>query len=310
MAKLDQLMTFIEIVTANGFTAAARRTDTPRSTVSLHVQTLESELGVRLFKRSTRSVILTEDGKRLFENVSGPLVQLHRAIDGVRSDREELKGLIRLTAPSDMPTQGVATAIAGFSRLHPSVRFEIVLTNRTLNLVDENIDIAIGVGSGRSQEAVERHLLDVEWSFVANRTWLAANPVSSLSDIDAFVGPASPLRSYLEKVVLGGKALPRSTICVDDHRLAMDLVREGCGVALLPRDLCVGSLDEGSLVSLLEDEIVAASPLKLVFPTRSDITARVRAFSEHLALAFKKRQAGSAHGRASAQSRKAEGIGQ
>lgn len=292
MAKLDQLMTFIEVVTADGFSAAARRTDTPRSTVSLHVQSLEAELGVRLFRRSTRSVILTEDGKRLFESVSGPLDELHQAIDDVRSDREDLKGLIRLTAPSDMPTRGVASAIAKFSQLHPSVRFETVLTNRTLNLVDENIDIAIGVGAGRSQEAVERHLLDVEWSFVASSQWLAANSVTSLADVHAFVGPGPQLRSYLEEVVLGGRSLPRSAICVDDHRITLDLVREGCGVALLPTDLCTDLLKEGILTSILEGDIVATSPLKLVFPTRSDITARVRAFSDHLVSVFRKRPDG------------------
>jgi DNA-binding transcriptional LysR family regulator len=286
MPKLDQLMTFIEVVTSGGFTAAGRRTNMPRSTVSLHIQSLEAELGVKLFKRSTRSVVLTDDGRRLFESVSSPLEQLHRAIDGVRSDREALKGLIRLTAPSDMPTRSLAEAMADFSRLHPSIRFETVLTNNSLNLVEQNIDIAIGIGAGRSQEAVERHVVDIEWSFVADAGWLEKNPVSSLSAIKDFVAPVPQLRCYLEEVVLGGKALPSGAICVDDHRIALDLVRQGCGVALLPKDLCNSLLDEGTLLAVFTDEIVATSPLKLVFPSRSDITNRVRAFSDHIIMAF------------------------
>ena len=64
--KLDLIQTFVEVVRAGGFTAAARHTQMPRSTVSLQVKMLEEALGVRLLKRSTRSLALTDEGQRLY----------------------------------------------------------------------------------------------------------------------------------------------------------------------------------------------------------------------------------------------------
>jgi DNA-binding transcriptional LysR family regulator len=69
---LNAVRTFIEVVRAGGFSAAARRLGMPRSTVSLHVRTLEENLGLRLFKRSTRAVVLTEEGRRLFDGADTP----------------------------------------------------------------------------------------------------------------------------------------------------------------------------------------------------------------------------------------------
>lgn len=280
-------MTFLEVVEANGFSAAARRTGMPRSTVSLHVQRLEEELGIRLLKRSTRSVSLTEDGQRLVETASGPIEDLFEALHEVRSEPGVLKGLIRITMPSDLPTPAVASAITSFSRNHPEVRFETIQTNRTLNLVEENIDIAIGIGAGRSQDAVERHVGDIAWSFVAAPSWLKEHQHEDLLDLEWLVSPAAPLREFLEMHVLGGKKLPPPSIVVDDHRMAFDLVIEGFGAALLPTDLCRQAVEEGNLEFFLQDTVVAMTPFKLVFPTRSDITERVRAFAEHLATEFR-----------------------
>ena len=280
--KLDQLMTFMEVVTAGGFTAAARRCDMPRSTVSLHVQSLEAELGVRLFKRSTRSVTLTDEGRQLFEAASEPLDDLSGALDAVRTEPGTLKGLIRLTGPSDLPTPALARAVASFRDLHPDVRFDTVLTNRTLNLVEENIDIAVGVGTGRSQNAVERHVGDVAWCFLAPAGWAPADDPSRVSDIRCFISPRKPLQSYLEASVLGGVRLPDGDLSVDDHRMALDLVANGAGVALLPEVLCAPLIAMGAARPVLREAIRGTTPLKIVFPTRSDMTARVRAFSNHL----------------------------
>jgi len=170
--KLDLIQTFVEVVRAGGFTAAARHTQMPRSTVSLQVKMLEEALGVRLLKRSTRSLALTDEGQRLYAKASGAVDDLVQVFDDVQARDDTLSGLIRLTIPADFPTSLLASAITSFSEAHPAVRFQILSTNAVLDLVQDNIDIAIRVGASPAQTAIERRLLDIEWGFMrAHRGW-------------------------------------------------------------------------------------------------------------------------------------------
>src|SRR5262249_22911635 len=143
---LNAVGTFVEVVRAGGFSAAARRLGMPRSTVSLRVRTLEESLGVRLFKRSTRVVALTEEGRALFEGAGAALGTLADTVAAIGSSGDELKGPIRVTAPADFPTRFLAEAIGSFRIQHPKVSFEIILSNALLDLVSDNIDIALRIG--------------------------------------------------------------------------------------------------------------------------------------------------------------------
>src|SRR5262249_48633241 len=111
---LNTIRTFIEVVRAGGFSAAARRLGIPRSTVSLGVRTLEQSLGVRLFKRSTRAVTLTEEGRALFDGADAALGAIAGTVASIGSAHGELKGPIRVTAPADFPTRFLAEAIGSF----------------------------------------------------------------------------------------------------------------------------------------------------------------------------------------------------
>lgn len=285
--KLDPIQTFVEVVRANGFSAAAKRTGMPRSTVSLQVKSLEEALGTRLLKRSTRSITLTDEGQRLYQQTSGALDVLAQAVDEVRSEPGVLRGLIRLTAPADFPTELLSKAVAEFSRLHPEVHFQIALTNMTLDLVSDNIDIALRVGVNTAMDAVEKRLLDVEWGFYASTEWIKRHGrPESIEAISSFISPVPALRTYLERFVLGGTMLPKAAIQVDSHVMARDLTLCGFGMSLLPTGLCEESVKNGHVEALLTQTIRGSTRLNLTFPTRADMLPRVRAFAEYLSELF------------------------
>ena len=286
--KLDPIQTFVEVVRAGGFTAAARRTVMPRSTVSLHVKMLEEMAGVRLLKRSTRSLVLTDEGRRLYANASGAVDDLVQALDDLRTRDDALSGLIRLTIPADFPTALLASAITSFTRDHTLVRFQILSTNAVLDLVHNNIDIAIRVSASPAQTAIERRLLDIEWGFYAGASWLDRNPrPDNVGDLSAFISPQPALRTYLEKHVLGGASLPSGAIEVDSHAMARDLMLSGFGVALLPHGLCREAVSSGSAGQLLPQAALHPTRLNLTFPSRADMVPRVRAFADHMCTHFR-----------------------
>ncbi len=286
--KLDPIQTFVEVVRAGGFTAAARRTSTPRSTVSLQVRALEETLGVRLLKRSTRSFALTDEGQRLYDKASGPVDVLVRALDDLQAGDGVLGGLIRLTVPADFPTALLASAITSFTQAHTAVRFQIMSTNAVMDLVEDNIDIAVRVGANPAQTALERRLLDIEWAFYASTSWLERKGrPENISEVEDFISPQPVLRGYLEKHVLGGASLPAGAIEVDSHALARDLMLNGFGVALLPQGLCQDAVMTGNAEPLLPHAGLRPTRLNLTFPNRADMVPRVRAFADHICTLFR-----------------------
>ncbi|WP_201151237.1 LysR family transcriptional regulator [Rhodovulum sulfidophilum] len=287
MEKLDPLQTFVEVVRAGSFAAAARALDMPRSTVSLHVKTLETALDTRLLKRSTRSIALTNDGATLFAQAEESLHRLTAAMDGVRGRLGQLSGLIRLTAPADFPTARLARAIAAFQRQHPAVRFDLMLTNAALDMIGDDVDIALRIGSRGYLDRITRRLAPVPWRFCAKPDWLDRNGVpKKVRDIRAFIAPAPELRLFLERHVLAGQCLPDGVIRTDNQRMVRDLVLAGAGIGLLPGGLCDAEIDAGRLCAVLPDATATAPPLTLTFPSRADITPRVRAFADMLAAEF------------------------
>ena len=283
MIKLDALLTFIEVVRAGSFSSAAKRLAMPRSTVSLHVRNLEASLGTRLLKRSTRSLSLTDEGRQLFDQAGDGLTVLTSALDAVRHKPGTLSGLIRLTAPADFPTELLAAAVTQFQDLHPAVRFEIMLTNAALDLIGDNVDIAIRIGEPGGSERVERRLQDIAWQFCASAEWIQGNgEPDAVADIQSFISPMPGLRSFLEQSVLGGVKLPDGVITVDNHLLSRDLVLKGSGIALLPKGMLDEAITEGRVVTVLDHAIQATTRLNLIFPSRADMVPRVRAFAEYL----------------------------
>src|SRR5262245_51676506 len=160
---LNSLQTFVAVVRAGGFAEAARQTNTPRSSVSLRIRNLEEALGVRLFKRSTRAFSLTAEGAELYQRSAEALSSLTGALAGVSRAGGSYVGGIRMTVPADFPAGIVAAAIAEFRDEHPAVRFEVLLTNDVLDLISENIDIALRIGASNPQESLVRGAIDMDF---------------------------------------------------------------------------------------------------------------------------------------------------
>src|SRR5262245_37615237 len=173
---LNSLQTFVSVVRAGGFAAAARQTNTPRSSVSLRIRNLEKTLGVRLFKRSTRAFSLTAEGVELYQRSAEALASLTDALAGMSgAGGSYVGGIIRVTVPADFPARIVAAAISEFRGEHPAVRFEVLLTNDVLDLISENIDLALRIGASNPGEALVRGALDMKFGLYASAEYLRRN---------------------------------------------------------------------------------------------------------------------------------------
>ncbi len=167
---INGCLAFAAVVESGSFAAAARELGLPRSTVSARVAALEARLGVRLLRRSTRSVALTDDGEAWYASVGGAIATLReaerRGLPGARA----LSGTIRLSAPLDFPEALLAEAIATFLAAHPHVRIDVHLGNEVVDFVSGNVDLAIRGGAPGGNEAVARRIAGFRYaSAVLNR---------------------------------------------------------------------------------------------------------------------------------------------
>jgi DNA-binding transcriptional LysR family regulator len=281
---LNSLQTFVAVVRAGGFAAAARQTNAPRSSVSLRIRNLEHALGIRLFKRSTRAFSLTAEGAELYQRSAEALSSLTEALAGISRAGDSYAGKIRVTVPADFPAGIVAAAIAEFRGAHPAVQFEVLLTNDVLDLVSENIDIALRIGASNPQESLVRRAIDMDFGLYASVEYLRINgEPATIEAVSTLIGPQRPeLRRLLSRALKAGVEFPQFQIAVEGFTLVRELVLLHQGVGLLPQSLCRAELASGTVVPVLPKLFSGSTRLHLTFPSRADLSPKVSSFAQVL----------------------------
>ncbi|HEY8572838.1 LysR family transcriptional regulator [Phenylobacterium sp.] len=283
---LNQTVAFVEVVRAGTFVGAARRLNLPKSTVSARIQALETELGAVLLRRSTRQVSLTVEGRAYFQAVADAVDTLKAAAAATANELGVLSGRIRLTAPLEFPHEILTTTVREFRSLHPKVQFDIILTNEVVDLVAQNVDVGLRFGEPGGAGLIVRKVGTSRFGFYASPAYLAVYGAPASPDdlarhaVLTFSSPEGS-RSLTGMVSPGRQAdAPASS---NNMGLLRDLALADQGIVELPESVVASEVARGELVSLLEPWRGPPVNLNLVFPSRRDITPRVKAFADHLA---------------------------
>src|SRR5262245_43168258 len=158
MDRLSAVTAFVRVVELGGFARAAERLSMSTSAVSRQVAELEAHLDARLLNRTTRRISLTEAGQAFFERSVQLLADLEEAESAVRTAAVAPKGKLRVTCGVSFGVRAIAPAIAEFGARHPQLSFELDLSDRVVDLVDEGFDVAVRVGAGGPPGLVSRVL--------------------------------------------------------------------------------------------------------------------------------------------------------
>src|SRR5262249_45522578 len=151
MDKFHSITAFARVVEAGSFAGAAARLGVSVSSVSRLVADLEAHLGVRLLNRTTPRISLTEAGRAFHQRSIQLLADLEEAEASASEGAAIPRGTLRLSCPVSFGTEHVAPAIAQFMRKYPTVKVEIELSDRIVDLVDEGFDAAVRIGAVRGQ---------------------------------------------------------------------------------------------------------------------------------------------------------------
>ena len=283
--RFELMETFVRIVDAGSLSAAAAQLRTTQPTVSRRLQALERSLGVRLLRRSTHSMTLTEDGQRCLERARELLANWHAFEADLRGAGDEPEGTLRVIAPHAFGQQQLVAPLADYLARYPRVNVEWLLHDRRPDFIAEGIDCAIQVGQIDDQSVVAIRLAEVPRIVVAAPA-LAKGLAADLAPADLAGLPWLALRPYYRTEVAlsplaGGPDLrfaiaPRMS--TDSLYALRSAAVMGVGAAIASAWLVAEDLAQGRLVHLAPQWRAAPLPVYLVYPQARFHPARLRRF--------------------------------
>lgn len=289
MPNLNDIRMFLEIARLGSMSAAARNLGRTPAMASASLKRLESELGVRLVERNTRSLRLTPEGIRYRDRAASGLALLEEAEHAVRHEREEISGEIRLTAPVDFARLWLRPLLNEFQEQHPQVHVTLLAGDLVHDVVSEPLDFAIRYGELPDSALVARRLF-------ANRRVVVGAP----DYLDRQGRPRHPNDLVKHNCLIYMRAhmdyrrwtfrRGRNLLAVDvrgnrasnDGSLVREWALDGIGLAYKSELDVRADIAAGRLETLFNDWRGESAPLSIVFPGTGPRPARVRHLAEFI----------------------------
>lgn len=285
--ELEHASVFYQVVEAASFSGAARRLGLPTSSVSRMVARLESELGVRLLTRTTRSLSLTDAGRGLHEHLQRVFAELEDAEAQVRELQASPRGHLRITMPVEFGMKFMGKLVAEFMLLHPQVTMEAELSGRLVNLVEERFDLAFRIGELRDSSLIARRLGSITRRWFASPDYLVRHghpqTPEELEQHECILFLQAE-QNTVRLVRPGHRGectrTVRGRLCVNNLSMAVDAAVAGLGLVLTNPFICDGEVKNGSLVPVLPEFMAVDGGLFAMYPSRQHMPSAVRAFAE------------------------------
>lgn len=280
---LNEISIFIKVVNSGSFAGAAKLLDMPKSTVSAKVSALEKRLGVTLIRRTTRKLHVTEAGQDYYDQCIQGLNQITQAEEQVTQKQSIPQGVLKITAPVELGSILLPDVITQFQKQYPKVKLDLMLTDRTVDLISEGIDLGIRAGQLKDSTLIAKKIGSVFFAPFASPKYLKAHgtPKSpkDLKEHSCII--FSPFG--LDGWQLSGSGSSQfvnldSSLTVNDLSLAKSLAVSDVGIALLPTFFCATEAGDKSLVRVLDDYKSNVRPVSFVYPQQQFVPKNLTAF--------------------------------
>ncbi len=281
------LRAFVRTVERGSVTAAARDLAISQPAVTKHLQNLERHVGARLLERSTRLVRPTAQGQSLYETSRSALASIDQALEGVKREMGSIEGMLRLHVPSCVGVKHVHPIVMAFQERHPAVTVDLVLENRSVDLVLENYDLAIKYGRPEGQDVIMRRLGYVRRILVASPEFLAkSGPIETLGQLSkvpvivtpTIVSPRDVMTLYREGEAVEVEVRP--VLRTNNAEVITHSLLVGHAAGPVQHLLVSDELAAGRLVRVLPDYEVKPTEAFFVYPSVRFMRPVVRAFTD------------------------------
>jgi DNA-binding transcriptional LysR family regulator len=287
MGEVEAIRTFLAVAQHSSFSAAARLLGMTAASVTRTISALEEQLGVQLLLRTTRKVSLTSAGAAYAARVA-PLVEgLARAAEETRDLQKVTAGSIRVSAPMSLGLKVLPTVLSQFAIIHPKTSVAIELSDRFVDILDENYDLAIRIsGPPTDKSTIWRKIRPVPRLLVASPSYLAKHGTPKRpEDLATLECLSYHDHSKTETWELSRPGQTRTVdargrFSINNGDFLCRLAAAGEGIALLPRFIVEDDLRAGTLVEVLPGWTTPEIWLTLYYPPYEQLPLRVATFSD------------------------------
>jgi DNA-binding transcriptional LysR family regulator len=287
MDRLTGMQVFVLVVETGSFSAASERLGISRAAASKHVSQLEAHLGGRLLHRTTRRVNPTESGRAYFERCKEILQNLEEA-DGIVSGlSQQPRGLLRISAPSNLASRHIMPMVSEFMQTYPEISVELMCSERRVDLVDEGYDLALRISAMPDPELIARRLAPIRHVLVASPDYLAKHPTPTtpqeLEEHACVLYSHNPSSTWhFTKEGTRTSVKVSGSMITDNPDVILESAISGLGITNLPSFLISDAIRSGELKMVLEDYGTPEMSLYAVYTSRKHLPAKVRVFIDFI----------------------------
>jgi len=299
MDTLTRMRAFIDVVEAEGFSAAARKIGRSKALLSKYVRELEDELGALLLNRTTRQFSLTEAGHTYYRRASEIVREVDSLADAVRESSGDVRGRIKLSAPRTFADAPIGQSLIDFAKAHPDIVLEIQLDDRFVDLVEEGFDLAIRISRLESSSLIARRLAPFSVRICGSPELIAKHGLpetpQELAGMPCIIDTNGRWLSNWPFLAEGGETISVSVsgpIEVNSPLATRAAALSGLGFAILPDFIAAPDIEAGRLVPVLDERILPGGGIFAVYPHRRYLPAKVRVFVDYLVQWFKPQDRG------------------
>jgi len=284
----DKLRIFHSVAEAGSFTHAASSLNLSQSAISRQISALEHDLGVPLFQRHARGLVMTEQGETLYHTAHDVLLKLDAVTSKLTDSTERPEGKLRVTTTVGLGTGWLTTRLHEFLDLYPDVQLELLLENEELDLVTRQADCAIRFRQPQQADLIQRRMFTVHFHVYASPSYIKRHgQPKGVEDLDnhriiTFGDNAPSQLTGLNWLETAGRPpnQPRAPVFSANNLLAIRRVVEaGAGIAVLP-DYIVE--ERHALVQLIQNAEVPSYDTYFCYPEAMRLSARLRVFRDFL----------------------------
>jgi DNA-binding transcriptional LysR family regulator len=296
MDTLTRMRAFIDVVEAEGFSAAARKIGRSKALLSKYVRELEDELGALLLNRTTRQFSLTEAGHTYYKRALEIVREIDSLADSVRDSSGDVRGRIKVSAARTFADAPIGQSLIDFAKAHPDIVLDIHLDDRFVDLVEEGYDLAVRITRLESSSLIARRLSPFSIKVCASADLLkrVGKPTKpqELATLPCIIDTNGRWMSNWtfkdgDDVITVPVTGP---IEVNSPVVARAAAVSGLGFCILPDFIAEPEIEAGRLVSLFDKQTPTGGGIFAVYPHRRYLPAKVRVFVDFLADWFKRRE--------------------
>lgn len=289
MDRLDAMAIFVRVAEAGSLSAAARLIPTSLTSVSRQISALEERLGTQLLTRTTRRLALTDDGRLFYDRAKAILGDIGEIEQALLSGRAEPSGRLHVCAPVLMGELLLSPLLPRFLQRHPSVAVNLLLVDRHVDLIEENIHVAVRVGRLPDSQLMARKLGDVRMVVCASPGYIERRGVpqtpDELHDHDCLGFSDVPgIADWHFQSASGRKSVRiAGRLWINNLNALVAAAKDGAGLVRVPSWQIANDIEAGRLTRILTDYERPPTPVHALFQPAKLASTKIRVFVDYLA---------------------------